>query len=203
MKKRQILVELTPLLDVILIILFVIMAQSKLRAEAAVSEQTMAEQRLQHAVEERDQEKAEAGRLSAEFEAEKKALQDEIALLTDRLDQAKSVAEAKSSVLENSLLLVLRTSENGDLTLIRGDDELLRVRYEWHDEKFAYDNLKNAITDELKRTDRMAAFIVFRYDREKIYYAEYGMVRRIVGECRLEAAKKNLPIHYVEQESSE
>ena len=95
MRRREIFIELTSLLDVILIMLFVLLTQAKTQTGEAL-------------------ESAEAARIEAQSaQAERDALLDEREALVERADSYRRQAITVGVVEENSLVLTISVTDSG------------------------------------------------------------------------------------------
>lgn len=175
MRKRQILVELTPLLDVILIMLFVLLVQSKTQVETA--EVTRAEAESDAAV------------MRVELENAKNALE-----AAERRERTLGVVDERSavitvSVVESSPRRILVESEGGDLVYVSLDSGRIDS---------ARDRLIRALSDSITAAGRESAFVVFQYDRNEIYNSEYELISRSVLELKPELARAGIYVNYAE-----
>ena len=180
MKKRQILIELTSLLDVILILIFVLLMQAKTQttdaaaaAEAAQEQARDLEVRLAAAETERDSALSERDALSRR-------------ILTDSL------------VLENSLVLTVSTAEDGTIRTEIDNGEARRIPYAWEDDTFARNSLHAVFLDTVASAAGRSVFVVFQYDRNRIYRTEYDMIVSLVQQMREDAKREGTPLNYIE-----
>lgn len=175
MKKRQILVELTPLLDVILIMLFVLLVQSKTQVQAAETDRSEAE--------------SESAVLRAELDGARNALEE-----AERRERTLGIVDERSaivtvSVLETSPRRILIESESGTVTYVSLDSG----RSDSARERFL-----GALRGVVEAEGAESAFVVFQYDRNGIYNSEYELIRDCVLELKPELLREGIYINYAE-----
>lgn len=175
MKKRQILIELTPLLDVILIIVFVMLVQSKTQVRAAETGRTDAE--------------SSAAVLQTELESTKTALEDAL-----RRERTLGVVDERSaivtvSVQETDPHRILIEAENGTATYVSLDSGRIDT---------AQQRFLTSLRQTIEAVGKESAFVVFQYDRNVIYNSEYELVSRAVLELKPELARSGIYINYAE-----
>lgn len=180
MKKRQILVELTPLLDVILIMLFVLLVQSRTQVTKAAGE-------------------------TRDAEAEAALLRGQLASVTEELDAAVRRERALTVVEEESLIVTLSVQD--------GPVRRVRIETEGGGESFvALDGARLAESREkLRRTILDAAggsgvntvFLVFQYDRNGIYHAEYELISGVISELKPELMRDGIYLNVIELDTKE
>ena len=188
MRRREIFIELTSLLDVILIMLFVLLTQARTQTADALAE-------------------AEAGRgAAATAQRESARLEQENAALSADRDEAREEAAAwqrqilsDALVLDNSLVVTL--SADGTAIRLECEGEAQTIAYRWEDENYA----RNALRAALRQTiaGDKAVFVVFQYDRAAIYRTEYDMLREVLREIKLEARERELPLTLLELDRSD
>ena len=188
MRRREIFIELTSLLDVILIMLFVLLTQARAQtsdalaaAEADRAQVTALEQQLADS-------RAETDALRAETEA----LQQEADSLSSRADALREEADsARRRLLSRDL--VLETDGGGEQT----------VSYAWEDDNYARNALLSALRQQIDAGEDRAVFLVFQYDRADIYRAQYNMIRDILNEIKLDARQRDIAMSVLELDISE
>ncbi len=189
MKKRQIFIELTSLLDVILIMLFMVMV----RAEGKTTEAMDNAKQNEAALESLSGEYAALESSYAEKASEAEALQDS-------LDEANSLLLSRNLVVENSDILTVFVREDR-LIIIRSEGRQNQaISYDWEDPTYAYNKLKAALKAWTDRAEEKSLFFVFQYDREQIYYNEYEMIRNTVQELKSDLKKENRSFNYIEMD---
>ena len=191
MKKRTIFIELTSLLDVILIMIFVLLTQAKTQTaealDAAAADQKKAAV-LQESLGEALGREAQLLIRTESLEAEARELKDQLGV--------------RNLVQDNSLVLTVNARTSG-ITLRRGETEKTEVSYDWADETYAYNRLRSLLLGHLDGADGKTVFIVFQYDRSAVYLTEYEMIIRIIQEMKLEAKTKEIPLSFIEMDIKE
>ena len=187
MKRRQIFIELTSLLDVILIMLFILLTQAKTRTAEALDTAALAE--------------SDAAALRMELTAaydEQDALQARIDAQEERADALQRQLWTENLVLDNSRLMTISVDRSGGIRLETNGDTAASIAYDWADDTYAYNRLRGLLLDELDNTDREAVFLVFQYDRARIYQAEYRMIEAVIQEVKREAREQDIPLSFLE-----
>lgn len=180
MRQRQIFIELTSLLDVILIMIFVVLTQARSQTAAAL-------------------ESAEADRSAAEqLQSELSESRAEAAQLREQAEALGRQVLTEDLVVDNSLVLTVSVSPGGAIRLESAGADAVLIPYDWADDTFAVNKLRSELLDALRATDREAVFIVFQYDRAAIYRTEYDMIARVVQEVKLEAKQRDIPLSFLE-----
>jgi len=186
-KRREIFIELTSLLDVILILLFILLTQAKTRTAQALDTAALAE--------------SDAAALRTELTAaydEQDALRAKADEAGERADALQRQLWTENLVLDSSLVLTVSVEKNGYLRLETEGEGRLNISYDWEDDTYARNRLRSALLDKLKETDREAVFLVFQYDRARIFHAEYDMVEGIIQEVKREARERDIPLSVLE-----
>ena len=187
MRRRQIFIELTSLLDVILIMLFILLIQARNTTAQAMDTAAQAESSV------------------AELQAELAAAYDEQNALRSAADAEAERANAlqrqlwtENIVLDNSLLLTVSVDRSGDIRMETEGQDQAAIAYSWEDDTYARNRLRGLLLDKLKTTDREAVFLVFQYDRARVYHAEYEMIEGIIQEVKREARERDIPLSVLE-----
>ena len=193
MRRREIFIELTSLLDVILIMLFVLLTQARTQTSDAIerTETALAETRaLQQEV---DGLRAELAGAQSDVEA---AQSDAEAARSDA-ESARRQLLSRELVTENSLVVTLTAPDRSSFAL-ELPDGTQTISYDWENENYARNALRAALRAELDATDAPAVFLVFQYDRNTIYRTQHELVRGLLQELKLEAARRELPLIILE-----
>ena len=215
MKRREIFIELTSLLDVILIMLFILLTQAKTRTAQALDTAAVAETSVQQLQSELSAAYTEQDALRAEADAQEEranAQEERANAEEERANAEEERANAQEEranalqrqlftenlVLDNSLLLTVSVDRDGTLRLEQEEIKLAVIPYDWADDTYARNRLRGLLLDKLRRTDREAVFLVFQYDRARIYHAEYEMVESIIQEVKQEARERDIPLSFLE-----
>ncbi len=173
-KRKSVIVELTSLLDVIFIMLFMVMNQSQTAAEEAQSNAAAEIAAAQVQVEEM-QEEIEGYRIIIdETETDRKNLES----IKNKLNSYEVFAEYASivsvSVLDNSYKRTIIVENSG---------ETVSIDFSWDNMDYAEsalaETLNNCITDS-----ENPVFIVFSYNGDKIYRQDYNMVSEVMTEVQ-------------------
>lgn len=168
MRNRGINIELTALLDVILIMFFILLVQSGSQVETA--------------------------RESAEEQAAAvAALEGELAALQDRADGL----ELRNRDLERYKLSGDLVQDHSYLIMIsiqsRDEDQEIYVEGEerepvgislGEDPRYVANRLRATLKGQMTDRAEPAAFVVFSYDSELIYQSDYALIRRIMLEMQ-------------------
>lgn len=191
-RRRSIFIELTSLLDVILIMLFVILTQARAQADQA-REEALRERNNAAAYEASlETEAAKSSRLAAELEeAEQKA---------ERLQRQ---LDSRKIVLENSLLVTLSITGENHILLETEEGASHVIPYEWGNEAYAYNLGRSLLFAQLEGEADKTLFLIFQYDRDRIYKAEYDMILQLVQEMKLEAAQRERLLSFMEMDRKE
>ena len=206
MRRREIFIELTSLLDVILIMLFVLLTQARAQtsdalaaAEADRAQVTALEQQLADS-------RAETDALRAETEA----LQQEADSLSSRADALREEADSarrrllsRDLVLDNSLVLTVSVPDRTRIRLETDGGGEQTVSYAWEDDNYARNALLSALRQQIDAGEDRAVFLVFQYDRADIYRAQYNMIRDILNEIKLDARQRDIAMSVLELDISE
>lgn len=187
MKKKQIFIELTSLLDVILIMLFMVMVQ--------------AENKTEEAVEKAEKQEAAFEAISKDYEDLSKAFSDketEMEQALAELEEAKEKLNSRDLVMENIDVLTVRIRPDRSIFLHSEYRSFPTIDYSWEEPDYAYNRLKASLRDWISRAEDRSLFLVFRYDAEEIYHNEYEMIRRAVSEIRTEFKKQDITFYYIE-----
>ncbi len=187
MRRREIFIELTSLLDVILIMLFILLTQAKNSTAQALDTAALAESNAQQL----------ETKLSEAYD-EQEALRAAADAQTERADALERQLWTENLVLDNSLLLTVSVDRSGTIRLEQEGEGLSLVPYDWEDDTYAKNRLRGLLLDKLKRTDKEAVFLVFQYDRARIYHAAYEMIESIIQEVKQTAREQDIPLSVLE-----
>ena len=192
MKRREIFIELTSLLDVILIILFVLLTQARTQTADAMA-----------AAETAREDTAALEKALSDAQAQTQALLLEAEALQEDLGSARRQLMSRDLVLDNSLLLTVSVPERDAIRLETDSSDTQTISYRWEDDNYARNALLLALRQQITDTDRPAVFLVFQYDRETIYRAEYEMIRDVFNEIKLDARQREIPLSILELDNRE
>ncbi|MBQ7058040.1 MAG: hypothetical protein IJM83_01865 [Firmicutes bacterium] len=191
MKRREIFIELTSLLDVILIMIFVLLTQAKAQTAKAMDEQAYKEQ--------------EAISLQEEVEDLQASLDhawEELGIVQEENDQLKRQLMTQDLVLDESLVITIRAEDDKIIREIR-DGSADSIAYTWGNETYVSNKLRSMILQDLAETEKHAVFIVFQYDRSNIYQVEYQMIESLIQEIKTTSRDMELALSLMELDISE
>ena len=186
MKRREIFIELTSLLDVILIMIFVLLTQARAQTAKALENQAAEEKtsaRLQEEVED----------LSASLDH----AWAELGIVQEENDQLKRQLMTQDLVLDESLVITIRAEDETIIREIR-DGVSDTIAYTWGNETYVSNKLKSLLLQDLSETEKHAVFIAFQYDRSGIYQNEYQMIESLIQEIKTTAKDMDLPLSLME-----
>ncbi len=162
--RRSIIIELTSLLDVILILFFLVLVSGTKKAEA----------------------------METSAAAVQESLTKSLVAVEEEREQLEIALQGVSVLTENCRLITVTVSDNGEERLIfvrAGDAQPERIRLAWGEEQYA----KNALNAALRKAavldaGEQMALIAFQYDRRKLYQSDYELIVRSLRD----AAGKNV-----------
>ena len=206
MRRREIFIELTSLLDVILIMLFVLLTQARTQtsdalaaAEADRAQVTALEQQLADSRAETDALRAETETLQQEADS----LSSRADALREEADSARRRLLSRDLVLDNSLVLTVSVPDRTRIRLETDGGGEQTVSYAWEDDNYARNALLSALRQQIDAGEDRAVFLVFQYDRADIYRAQYNMIRDILNEIKLDARQRDIAMSVLELDISE
>lgn len=163
MRRRQnVIIELTPLLDVIMIMLFLIMTRS---SDAAAKQ-----------MEQADKDVKTYEQQAEEAKAENEILVTENAELKGKLASIESFEEFATII---SVTVVM--GEGGERTIVVNcGDKDEYISYNWDNTRFGENSLK-ATLNKLTNGEG-PKFISFTYDETKIYNVDYEMISSVTAD---------------------
>ena len=186
MKRREIFIELTSLLDVILIMIFVLLTQARAQTAKALESQAAEEKT--------------SARLKEEVEDLSASLDHawaELGIVQEENDQLKRQLMTQDLVLDESLVITIRAEDETIIREIR-DGVSDTIAYTWGNETYVSNKLKSLLLQDLSETEKHAVFIVFQYDRSGIYQNEYQMIESLIQEIKTTAKDMDLPLSLME-----
>ena len=182
MKKRQIFIELTPLLDVILIMLFVLLVQSRAQVTASAEAVTEAEAAV-----------VQAERATA-------ALQNKLDETRGLLEEAQR-RERTLGVVEERSIVVTVSIVGGAVRRVLAEDaagNAVYVSLGGARIGDASERLHAVLRDLILASGDESAFIVFQYDRNAVYHAEYDLVSGVLRELKPELEREGVYLNIAE-----
>ena len=118
----------------------------------------------------------------------------------ERADALQRQLWTENIVLDNSLLLTVSVDRSGNIRLETEGNGLAALAYDWADDTYARNKLRGLLLEQLRDTDREAVFLVFQYDRARVYHAEYQMIETIIQEIKQEARTRDIPLSVLEMD---
>lgn len=170
--RKEIILELTPLLDVILIMMFYILMQNSF---ASQKEQEAAKEQVAQI---QESAAADIESMSDEYAAKESSISDELAAAEARLEGQQSF-EGYAVISE----IVIVQGENGkrNLHVIHGEEDEI-ISYDWDSMKYAENALRAAVDKLIAQASaERPVFIVFKYSDEEIYRRDFELVQGILS----------------------
>lgn len=170
-RRRQTIIELTPLLDVILILLFLVISQN---AQATARAQESAAASVGEA-----QEKV------REMENEVTRLEQENEILSNEIVGYQGFTEYAERVS-----VTYRSDPSGKkhiyVTFAGAEDaDALDISYGWNSARYGENALRNGLKQRLE-SEEYPVFIVFTYDADVIYKEDYDMIAGVLADLKTE-----------------
>lgn len=182
MKKREIFIELTSLLDVILIMLFVLLSQAKIQTDEVLAQSAEAQLGLETV----QQELAEERALNAQ--------------LDEKLGEYERRELTLDVVEENSLIVTISVQGDGARYILveheGGAD--VPIAFDSEDENYSANKLRSTVSNIIKDADKETVFVVFQYERRSIYQSEYRLIGSVIQELKAEAKTSEIALNYIE-----
>lgn len=171
-KRKSVVVELTSLLDVIFIMLFMVMNRSQVAAEEA--QNTAAEEisAAQTQVEEMQQEVDSYREIMSEVEAEREKLES----INSKLNSYEVFDEYATIV---SVFVVDNTYKR--TIKVECGTESLNIDFDWDNMDYAEVTLAETLNGCIKDSEN-PVFIVFSYNGDKLYRQDYNLVSGVMTE---------------------
>lgn len=182
MKKREIFIELTSLLDVILIMLFVILSQAKLQTDEALGQSAQAQTQIQAMQQELETAKSENELLDAQLG---KYRRQELSL----------------GVVEENSLIVTISVQQGDVRYILVEQQggmSQSIALDAQDANYSQNKLRSTVSNLISDSGKQTVFVVFQYERQSIYQSEYRLIGSVVQELKAEAKEAEIALNYIE-----
>lgn len=167
--------EMTPLLDVILIMLFVLLVHSRAQVESAESAVAAAN--------------SESDTLRQELALSQQTLEE-----LQRRERTLDVVDAQSLLLTISLQdgtvrRVLIEDEKGTASFISLDSQRIND---------ASERLHDTIWNRITEWQNESVFLVFQYDRNTVYHAEYELITSVIRALKPELSQKGYYLNIIE-----
>ncbi len=174
-RNRSITADLTPLLDVIFILLFLIMIRNTEAVDARTAE---AEEKLEEA--------------NAQM-AEAQALQDAV----------QSELEEYQALLQDATICYIQIigEESGRSIQLSENSRTDQFHFDWDTQEDAWQYLKERLAEKmLGASEGKQVFLIFQYDAKQLYQSDYDMVRTVLEEA---GHTNNVYVQYRTAESIE
>jgi cell division protein FtsB len=169
-RRRQTIIELTPLLDVILILLFMVMAQNAAAAakaqETAAATAGQAESAMQEMETEMDR-----------LEQENAILRNEVSGYEGFADYAQRISVTWSCDKEEKKHIYVTFAGAGT----EGSSPL-DISYGWDSARYGENSLRNGLKQKISAKDPV--FIFFTYDAKEIYKEDYDMIASVLADLK-------------------
>lgn len=189
-RRKETVIELTPLLDVILIMLFMIMSAQSQKTEEIQSQAQAEAAELNSRMEQ----------LSEEYADREDKLTAQLSDTESRLSQAEAQITGYEAFSEYSAVISVSVeyTDNGERKLyIAEGDSVDTISFGWDNLRYGENSLNAALEQKLKAAEGKPVFIAFVYDSEKIYRHDYDMITSVMDE--LQAKNDDLYIRYTER----
>ena len=203
MKKRTIFIELTSLLDVILIMIFVLLTQARAQTAEAIEDAAADRAALKEILRELKDEQAAAAGREESLKAEIGALESKAADLETQVEELGRQLLTEDLVMDNSLVLTISVAADTSILLEVREGESIRIPYDWNDSTYAVNRLRSLLYEQLGLAEGRTVFLVFQYDRTAIYHAEYETILQVVQGTKLEASQKEILLSFIEMDVRE
>ncbi len=182
MRKREIFIELTSLLDVILIMLFVVLGQARTQTDEALDKSAQAQTQIEA------------------MEQELERAKDENELLDAELGKYRRQELSLGVVEENSLIVTISVQQ-GDTRYILVElqgGESQSIALDAQDTNYIRNKLSTTVSNLISDSGKETVFVVFQYERQSIYQSEYRLIGAVVQELKAEAKEKDIALNYIE-----
>ena len=176
MRNRGVMIELTALLDVIMIMMFLLLMQSRQQVGDAYRS---AEENVAAAAEMAAELEAVRTETAAEIEAVQAEAEASLQTYTDENGYLKRLLNGRSIAEENSCILSVSIQGGGEARYIRVealDGAAETVSLAWDNRAYAANALHAVLTGIIRESEAQAVFIVFQYDRNLVYQSDYALV---------------------------
>lgn len=165
MKRRNSIgIELTPLLDVILILLFLVITQNNAETERIAEEYETSEQ--QHIENE--------SRLEAELENSRLQTAD-----------AENIISGYESFDEYSVIIavgITRRSDGTRTVSLSENGEISHISYGWDSLRYGENALRAELEKMISSAEDRPVFISFNYDENDIYLRDYQLIASVLDD---------------------
>lgn len=189
-RRKETVIELTPLLDVILIMLFMIMSAQSKKTEEIQSQAQAETAELNSRIEQ----------LTEEYADREDKLSAQLSDTESKLSQAEAQISGYEAFREYSdvISISVEYTESGERRLyIAEGDSADTITFGWDNLRYGENSLNAALEQKLKAAEENPVFIAFVYDSEKIYRHDYDMITSVMD--TLQSKNNDLYIRYTER----
>ncbi len=173
-KRKSVIVELTSLLDVIFIMLFMVMNQS--RNAAAEAQDTAAQEiAMAHSQVQTMQEEVDGYR----------EIMDEVEAEREKLETMNSKLNSYEVFEEYATIVSVFVIDNTYKRTIKVDngDNAVNIDFDWDNMDYAEKTFSDALKDCISDREN-PVFIVFSYNGDKVYRQDYNMISGVMTEVQ-------------------
>ncbi|MCL2400463.1 MAG: hypothetical protein FWC91_12065 [Defluviitaleaceae bacterium] len=168
MRKNNIIIELTPLLDVILLILFFILVQSEGRIDIAYTEAREAfEAELEEFIYNLDEEVVDLRQTAIYFDTLRLGLEEDTSIIMLSLE---------ANEIDRNIRSILIEAQGNTTAIGLSWDQLARDN--------ALLALNTVLADHIQNAGSTVTFIVFRFDSANIFTSDYSLVGQAIHNQR-------------------
>ena len=173
-KRKTVIVELTSLLDVIFIMLFMVMNRSRAAAEEAQSTAAMEIAEAQTRVEAMQEEVDGYRELIEETEVERASL-----------ESMQSKLNSYEVFKEYAVIVSIHVLDNTYKRTITVDDgsQKTNIDFNWDNMDYAEESLSDTLNNCIYTAEN-PVFIVFSYNGDKLYRQDYNLVSEVMTEVQ-------------------
>ena len=158
MRNKGIAIELTSLLDVILIMMFMLLIKSEKQVTTANT-------------------------LASESNAAKEEMMLEFKALEEENGHLRRVLNRRVIVEENSCVISINVKPNEDNRAISVEimgNKTEHISLNWENRNYVTNELYALLTKKIAESEAQVVFIIFEYDRNDIYQSDYTLITDII-----------------------
>ncbi|MDO5445510.1 MAG: hypothetical protein Q4F31_07810 [Eubacteriales bacterium] len=198
MKKRQIFIELTSLLDVILIMLFMILMQARTQTNSAMAEAEEVKASVDAIKQELTDAQLKYEQELSEVQLKYEEVNNEYASLQNSYGILERQIITDNLVIDNSLVITVSIEADGSIRMETTGKQPVSIPYDWNDETYAENSLKAEANNRIQQSSEETVFYIFQYDRSKIYEKEYNLICNSVERIKQSAKEYGKWVNYIE-----
>lgn len=188
MRRKEITLELTPLLDVILTLLFMVLISVTQQVQSTQQEAQQALNEANEKIELAEKKIIQLNQSAVSLEL----LQDNCKVVTIAAYNDKDVPGERTITIKDN-----------------NDEEPYEIRYDWSNLTFAKNAFKQTLTNNYLtlKGDEQIVFIVFQYDSKSIYNYDYSFINSTLSTVNAERSEVylvyyNIPLSVINGEDS-